>query len=202
MTPEQLIEEKTAIQRALLYLESMFGRPGTRSERDAARSLYDRYRFLKRMVNRSNSISGPCGGQELPTILENEALAFPTGIVTPSNDVTPPSANSAIQSPSDTSTSMPSSESVEANSINSLQDNKKLHSMSVEELWDHFNSVREEKKQMRRSIKEFEHSFEDKNGRKMFKSDRKSMEETYAIYKQKKAKLRLLDALVKKQMTT
>lgn len=72
--------------------------------------------------------------------------------------------------------------------------------MTVRELYSHFDSVREEKKQLRRTIKEFEHNFEEINGRKMLKTDRNSIEDTYALYKQKKAKLRLLDALVKKQM--
>lgn len=71
--------------------------------------------------------------------------------------------------------------------------------MSVNELYAHFDTVREEKKQLRRTIKEFEHNFEEINGRKLLKSDRNSIEEIYALYKQKKAKLRLLDALVKKQ---
>lgn len=197
MTPDQLVEEKTSVQRALLYFESLFGRPGTPEERDAARPLYDRYRMLKRMVSRHNSISGAIS--ELPTILENEALAL-SGLVSPtSTDFSPPSAQSAIQSPSDSSTST----SIDANpsiSSTAFQENFKLHSMSVKELYSHFNAVREEKKQLRRTIKEFEHNFEDVNGRKMLKTDRNSIEDTYALYKQKKAKLRLLDALVKKQM--
>ena len=73
LTSDQLIDEKTAVQKGLLYLESLYGRPNTREERDIARPLYDRYRQLKRMVNRHNSFSGPI---ELPTILEHEALAI------------------------------------------------------------------------------------------------------------------------------
>lgn len=196
MTPDQLVEEKTSVQRALLYFESLFGRPGTPDERDAARPLYDRYRLLKRLVSRNNSITGAIS--ELPTILENEALAL-SGMVSPSStDFSPPSVHSAVQSPSDSSTST----SVDANASIStaFQENFKLHSMSVRELYAHFDAVREEKKQLRRTIKEFEHNFEDINGRKMLKSDRNSIDDTYALYKQKKAKLRLLDALVKKQM--
>lgn len=195
MTPEELIEEKTSVQRALLYFESLFGRPGTPDERDAARPLYDRYRMLKRLVSRNNSISGAIS--ELPTILENEALAI-SGLVSPSTDFSPPLAQSTVQSPSDSSTST----SIDTNpSITTtvFQENFKLHSMSVKELYAHFDAVREEKKQLRRTIKEFEHNFEEINGRKLLKSDRNSIEETYALYKQKKAKLRLLDALVKKQ---
>lgn len=153
--------------------------------------------MLKRMVSRHNSISGAIS--ELPTILENEALAL-SGLVSPtSTDFSPPSAQSAIQSPSDSSTST----SIDANpsiSSTAFQENFKLHSMTVKELYSHFNAVREEKKQLRRTIKEFEHNFEDVNGRKILKTDRNSIEDTYALYKQKKAKLRLLDALVKKQM--
>lgn len=196
MTPDQLVEEKTSIQRALLYFESLFGRPGTPDERDAARPLYDRYRLLKRLVSRNNSISGAIS--DLPTILENEALAL-SGLVSPtSTDFSPPTANSMVQSPDDSSTST----SIDANpsiSSTAFQENLKLHSMTVRELYSHFDTVREEKKRLRRTIKEFEHNFEEINGRKMLKSDRNSIEDTYALYKQKKAKLRLLDALVKKQ---
>jgi hypothetical protein len=195
MTPDQLVMEKTSVQRALLYFESLFGRPGTPDERDAARPLYDRYRLLKRLVSRNNSISGAIS--DLPTIMENEALAL-SGMVSPSTDFSPPQVHSEIQSPSDSSTST----SIDANPLISttFQENFKLHSMNVKELYSHFDAVREEKKQLRRTIKEFEHNFEELNGRKMLKSDRNSIEDTYALYKQKKAKLRLLDALVKKQM--
>jgi len=196
MTSEQLVDEKTSVQRALLYFESLYGRPGTSEERDAARPLYDRYRLLKRLVNRNNSISGAI--PELPTILENEALAT-SGMVTP--EFSPPMINSIVQSPSDSSTSTSIDTTNSMITATAFQENFKLHSMSVQELHAHFDTVREEKKQLRRMIKEFEHSFEEVNGRKMLKSDRNSIEDTYALYKQKKAKLRLLDALVKKQMT-
>jgi hypothetical protein len=202
MTPDQLIEEKSSIQRALLYFESIYGRPGTSEERDAARPLYDRYRLLKRFVNRNNSISGAI--PELPTILENEALAL-SGFVTPSTDMSPPSAHSAIQSPSDSSTSTSFDTNQVMGTANQLtttfKENFQLHSMSVKELYAHFDAIREEKKQLRRTIKEFEHNFEEVNGRKMLKADRLLIDETYSLYKEKKAKLRLLDALVKKQMS-
>lgn len=80
----------------------------------------------------------------------------------------------------------------------SLNDN--LHQLSITELWHQLDIVREEKKALRRTIKEFEGKFELDAGRKMLKGDRKQMEDTYALYKQKKGRLRLLDALVKKHM--
>lgn len=198
----QLIEEKTAIQRGLLYLESLFGRPNFREERDAARPLYDRYRAIKRLVNRNNSLAGS-GAGELPTILENEALALTTGILSPSNEDDSPPTD--VQSPpSESSTSISGPDLSELNStdtndaIGTINETIKL--MSIDKLWIQLDIVREEKKQLRRSLKEFEYKFEETNGRKMLKSDRKTMEDTYSMYKQKKAKLRLLDALVKKQI--
>lgn len=56
LTVEQLLQEKTAVQRGLLYLEGMFGRPSSKEERDLARSHYDRYRQIKRMLNRNSSM--------------------------------------------------------------------------------------------------------------------------------------------------
>lgn len=200
LSGDQLVDEKTSVQRALLYLESIYGRPASREERDAARPLYDRYRIIKRLVNRANSISGPCGGNaQMPTILEHEPLAI-VGTPTPSTDISPPSANSMVQSPVDSSasTAAPSTDESETTS-SSITEN--IHSMTVEELWEHYDAAREEKKDLRRTIKEFEQKFEETTGRKMLKSDRKLIEETYAQYKQKKAKLRLIDALFKKQMS-
>ncbi|KFB35596.1 AGAP005617-PA-like protein [Anopheles sinensis] len=207
LTNEQLTEEKASVQRALLYLESMYGRPASREERDAARPLYDRYRLIKRLVNRANSISGPCGvaSSLMPTILEHEALAIVAGTTTPSTDISPPSATSMIQSPTDTlgvagqqSTDEASDATTTTTTSNSATEN--IHSMTPDELWQHYDATREEKKELRRTIKDFEQQFEETTGRKMLKSDRKSIEETYALYKQKKAKLRLIDALFKKQM--
>lgn len=189
---EQLIDEKTAVQRGLLYLESLFGRPNTREERDAARPLYDRYRMIKRLANRNNSLTGVA--PELPTILENEALAF---TMPPSNDTSPPSVLQSPPSESSTSVSGHSSEETEE-TIKTINENIKL--MSIDKLWNQLDIVREEKKQLRRSIKEFENKFEEASGRKMLKADRKAMDDTYAMYKQKKAKFRLLDALVRKHM--
>lgn len=57
MTSEQLFEEKIAIQKALLYLESIHGRPNSKNDRDLVRPFYDRYRTLKRMVGKTTPVS-------------------------------------------------------------------------------------------------------------------------------------------------
>lgn len=52
MTSDELMEEKVAVQKALLYLQSVHGRPNNKEDKDLVRPLYDRYRTLKRMVAR------------------------------------------------------------------------------------------------------------------------------------------------------
>lgn len=203
MTADQLVQEKTAVQRALLYLESLYGRPNTRDERDAARMLYNRYRIIKRLVNRSVSLSGAGINNlsELPTILEHEAMAFTVAAISltppPSDTEALSSVPSTVDSPTDPSTLMSSTDSTDTSS--SINEN--VHEMSLDELTQNLETIRDEKKKLRRTIKEFEEVFEEQNGRKMLKSDRSVIEDTYALYKQKKAKLRLLDALMRKQLT-
>lgn len=208
MSPDQLVQEKSAVQRALLYLESLYGRPNTREERDTARSLYDRYRTIKRLVNRSASISGTgvSNPSELPTILEHEAMAFTVASVSltpPPSDseaisfVSAQLANNSIESPTDPSLLLSSTDSTDTSS----SVNENVHDMSFEELNHNINIVREDKRRLRRTIKDFEEVFEEQNGRKMLKSDRSVIEDTYALYKQKKAKLRLLDALIRKHLS-
>lgn len=74
-----------------------------------------------------------------------------------------------------------------------------LHSLSREELIVQQSITTEEKKELRRSLKQFELDFEMKSGRKVQKDDKLPMENVYASYKKAKAKLRLLDALLNKQ---
>lgn len=203
LTADELVQEKTAVQRALLYLESLYGRPNTREERDAARMLYNRYRIIKRLVNRSVTMAGAGmnNPSELPTILEHEAMAFTVAAIS----LTPPPSDteamsvlpSSVDSPTDPASVLSSTDSTDTSS--SINEN--VHDMSLEELSRNLDVVRDEKKKLRRAIKEYEQVFEEQNGRKMLKTDRNAIEDTYALYKQKKAKLRLLDALVRKQLT-
>lgn len=203
LTTDQLMQEKTAVQKALIYFESLFGRPANREERDIARDLYARYRALKRMVSRSVSQSFPSangGISELPTIMEHEAMQFPAMVMSPAKlrhhdpAATILVASASLDSPvSELSTT----ESTDTTS-SSVQEN--VHQLSVDELWRHLEIAREQKLELRRTIKDFEEVFEQQNGRRMLKSDRAMIEQTYVLYKQKKAKLRLLEALVKKQM--
>ncbi|XP_072291373.1 protein FAM13B isoform X3 [Eucyclogobius newberryi] len=65
----------------------------------------------------------------------------------------------------------------------------------LEQLW----KTRAEKKQMRKTIREFEEDFYQQNGRNVQKEDRLPMLDEYREYKRIKAKLRLLEVLISKQ---
>lgn len=54
---EQLLEEKTAVQKGLLHIEGAFGRPVSKEDRTMVRPLYDRYRTLKRLLIRAGAVS-------------------------------------------------------------------------------------------------------------------------------------------------
>lgn len=51
------MNEKIAMQKALLYLESLHGRPTSREDRDLVRPLYDKYRSLKRLISKTALVS-------------------------------------------------------------------------------------------------------------------------------------------------
>lgn len=207
LTADQLVQEKTTVQHGLLFFESLYGRPATKDERDAARPLYDRYRQLKRMVSRSVTLSGSsaAGAPELPTILEHEAMVFE------STQLQYSSANSTETTNSPTESAVPTTNSSDESTTTTTaqssaqqpkeEQNETISCLSIENLWEQLEKTREEKKQLKRVIRDFETVFEEQNGRKMLKSDRKTIEETYAQYKEKKAKTRLLQALIKKQIS-
>ncbi|XP_023168239.2 protein FAM13A isoform X2 [Drosophila hydei] len=210
LTSDQLVQEKSAVQHGLLYFESLYGHPITKEERDAARPLYDRYRQLKRLVSRHIMFGGGAGVHELPTILEHEAMVFEATSTplqyssnnstettnSPSDSMAPntltQNASSDESTTTTTTTTATATESAQAENIAAL---------SVDQLWEQLERVRDEKMLLKATIKEYESIFEEQNGRKMLKPDRKSLEtETYAQYKEKKAKVRLLQALIKKHI--
>ncbi|KER32651.1 hypothetical protein T265_01337 [Opisthorchis viverrini] len=55
----QIESEKLAIQKALLYFESLHGRPRTREERLIMRPIYDRYRAVKRLLSATTQDERP-----------------------------------------------------------------------------------------------------------------------------------------------
>ncbi|GAB1290870.1 Protein FAM13A [Apodemus speciosus] len=56
MTKDQIANEKVALQKALLYYESIHGRPVTKTERQIMKPLYDRYRLVKQILSRASTV--------------------------------------------------------------------------------------------------------------------------------------------------
>ncbi|XP_054654812.1 protein FAM13C isoform X2 [Dunckerocampus dactyliophorus] len=77
-----------------------------------------------------------------------------------------------------------------------------LHEASRSELLDHLRSTRLEKRRIHRALREFEDLFYTLSGRVCQKEDRGPMAEEYCQYKNLKAKLRLLEALLSKKQET
>ncbi|XP_053522302.1 protein FAM13A isoform X2 [Artibeus jamaicensis] len=223
MTKDQIANEKVALQKALLYYESIHGRPVTRSERQVMKPLYDRYRLVKQILSRANTIpiiGSPSSKRRSPLlqpIIEGETASFfkeikeeeegseDDGNTKPDFEVplkTDFSARCFLNqfeddadgfiSPMDDK--MPSKCSQDTRLSN-------LHAASIPELLEHLQEMREEKKRIRKKLRDFEDNFFRQNGRNVQKEDRTPMAGEYNEYKHIKAKLRLLEVLISKRDT-
>ncbi|XP_027873397.1 protein FAM13A isoform X6 [Xiphophorus couchianus] len=193
MTRDQIGAEKVALQKALLHYESIHGRPVTKSERQIMKPLYDRYRLVKQILCRASTIpvieeedGSEDDGDTKTQFTENiqpELSVFSfmdeevDGFISPVDEL----------SPSKTTADMGLSN---------------LHSATMQELVEQLQETREEKKRIRKNLKEFEDQFFRQNGRTVQKEDRSPLADEYHEYKHVKAKLRLLEVLISKRDST
>ncbi|XP_074502338.1 protein FAM13A-like isoform X1 [Sebastes fasciatus] len=202
MSHFQITMEKASLQKCLLYFENLHGRPSNRQERTLMKPFYDRYRLLKQLLLSSSAAT------VITTIEEEE-----------SSDEECPKQQSPrlqplrLQSPrclsSDESLHLPSLETSETPLVSPLEEVKgfqpqivtmaTLHEASRPELLDHLRMARSEKRRVHQALREFEDHFYTQTGRVCQKEDRGPMAEEYCQYKNLKAKLRLLEALLSKQ---
>ncbi|XP_056667316.1 protein FAM13B isoform X12 [Monodelphis domestica] len=213
MTKDHLAEEKTSLQKSLLYYESQHGRPVTREERHIVKPLYDRYRLVKQMLTRASitpilgSPSTKRRGQMLQPIIEGETAHFFEEIKEEEEDGVSLSSelNDILKTATQTQTfssSLENSESDVEESQEKLALDLRLSSTraaSMPELLEQLWKARAEKKKLRKTLREFEEAFYQQNGRNAQKEDRTPMLEEYREYKKIKAKLRLLEVLISKQ---
>ncbi|XP_055284715.1 protein FAM13B isoform X5 [Moschus berezovskii] len=210
MTKDHLVEEKTSLQKSLLYYESQHGRPVTREERHIVKPLYDRYRLVKQMLTRASIIpvlgspSTKRRGQMLQPIIEGETAHFFEEIKEEEEDGVCLSSElsdilkTAVQAQS----SLENSESdVEENQEKLALDLRlsSTRAASMPELLEQLWKARAEKKKLRKTLRDFEEAFYQQNGRNAQKEDRVPVLEEYREYKKIKAKLRLLEVLISKQ---
>jgi hypothetical protein len=151
---------------------------------------------------------------ELATILENETMLFSTldspsdspettkrqlsGESTSNNDSG--SEKKDIDDP--TSSSAKSTASEETNMVldeNTSPSNENLHCMSLSELTALLYETKALKASLRKKIKSLEADYEIQNSKKLLKEEKSAILPMYNKYKETKARLRLLSALVNKQ---
>ncbi|GFY69220.1 protein FAM13A [Trichonephila inaurata madagascariensis] len=210
MTTDQVRDEKVAIQKALLHLESIHGKPYTKGERESIRPLYDRYRSIKKIV-RSSSFPGSllkkkelCG--ELQPILEHETMDFPSRDTRAEKKTEPekkeekPKIEESEEEelveqliPADDKKS-----TLNSGFLTMKYDNSNFHELPLSEMIFQLQKVKSEKRHLRKILKEFETEFMRLNGRKVQKEDKAPVETVYSEYKHVKARLKLLEALISK----
>ncbi|KAM6940691.1 protein FAM13A [Xenentodon cancila] len=223
MTREQIGAEKVALQKALLYYESIHGRPVTKNERQIMKPLYDRYRLVKQILCRVSTIpvigspSSKRRGPLLQPIIEGETALFFDDIKE-EEDGSEDDGDTKTQF---TVTVQPELSvfsfldhmdeevdgfisPVDKQTSKNLTDTNlsNLHSATMQELVEQLQETREEKKRIRKNLKDFEDQFFRQNGRNVQKEDRSPLAVEYHEYKHIKAKLRLLEVLISKRDST
>ncbi|XP_076831354.1 protein FAM13A isoform X3 [Brachyhypopomus gauderio] len=222
MTREQIVAEKVALQKALLYYEGIHGRPVTKTERLLMKPLYDRYRLVKQILCRASTIpvigspSSKRRGPQLQPIIEGEPALFYDHIKE-EEDGSDEENDNKTQVPQPTGRPELSmlgllehlDEEVDGfiSPVDDLSPSKtttdmrlsNLHAATIQELVEQLQEAREDKKRIRKSLREFEDQFFRQNGRNVQKEDRTPLAVEYNEYKHVKAKLRLLEVLISKR---
>uniref|UniRef100_A0A3P8R025 Family with sequence similarity 13 member A n=1 Tax=Astatotilapia calliptera TaxID=8154 RepID=A0A3P8R025_ASTCA len=196
MTREQIAAEKVALQKALLYYESIHGRPMTKSERQIMKPVYDRYRLVKQILCRASTI--PVIEEEDGSEDDGDSKTQFTVTVRP--DIGVFSFLEHADEEVDGFISPVDELSPSKNTMDTRLSN--LHSATMQELVEQLQETREEKKRIRKNLKEFEDQFFRQNGRNVQKEDRSPLAVEYNEYKHVKAKLRLLEVLISKRDST
>lgn len=209
MNVDQLCDEKLAVQKALLQFESLHGRPTAKHAKEIMKPLYDHYRAIKKLL------------PSLQSVPEDHPIEFPAGM----EDNT--SKESLVNSENDATVNNPLDFIITQNVSLLLKDTlqnvvnsndffeqqtnlspnapgppntwkRDIHKLSKSQLFEEVSRANVEKKRLRKVLRQFENEFSLVNGRKVQKEDRTPMESEYLEYKQVKAKLKLLDALMSK----
>uniref|UniRef100_A0A8C1B651 Family with sequence similarity 13 member A n=1 Tax=Cyprinus carpio carpio TaxID=630221 RepID=A0A8C1B651_CYPCA len=193
MTREQIGAEKVALQKALLYYESIHGRPITKNERQGMKPLYDRYRLIKQILCRASAI--PVIEEEDGSDDDNDTKTQFTVTVKP--ELSMLGLLDQLEEDTDGFISPVDELSPSKNTTDMRLSN--LHAAPMQELVEQLQEAREEKKRIRKNLRDFEDQFFKQNGRNVQKEDRSPLAGEYNEYKHIKAKLRLLEVLISKR---
>ncbi|XP_054885486.1 protein FAM13B-like isoform X2 [Poeciliopsis prolifica] len=204
MSNFQLSMEKTCMQKCLLYFEGLHGRPITRQQRTLMKPFYDRYRLLKQLLSSASTAAITTieeeEGSDEEHFKQQSSRERPLWLKTPSCRS---SEEPQFTSPAETSETPVVSPLDEGKTFHAqIITMATLHEASRQELLDHLRMVRLEKRRLHQTLQQFEDRFYAQTGRVCQKEDRGPMAEEYCQYKNLKAKLRLLEALLSKQDST
>ncbi|CAL1298829.1 unnamed protein product [Larinioides sclopetarius] len=155
MTKEQLVAEKVAIQKVLLNFESMHGRPASKAHRELVRPLYDRYRLTKRLIVRNASSKD---NADLVPILEHETMDFKKSDLAKNNNVDKEAPPIEPRINKDDESEEKDQKTCASSHIN-------FHELSLSELEAEVTVVRDEKRRLRKLLREFEEQFKKEHGR-------------------------------------
>uniref|UniRef100_A0A672KE90 Family with sequence similarity 13 member A n=1 Tax=Sinocyclocheilus grahami TaxID=75366 RepID=A0A672KE90_SINGR len=211
MTREQIGAEKVALQKALLYYESIHGRPITKNERQVMKPLYDRYRLIKQILCRASAIpvigspSSKRRGPLLQPIIEGVPALFFSDTKEEEdgsdddNDTRTHMLGLLDQLDEDTDGFISPVDEFSPSKNTTDMRLSNLHAATMQELVEQLQEAREEKKRIRKNLRDFEDQFFKQNGRNVQKEDRSPLAGEYNEYKHIKAKLRLLEVLISKR---
>ncbi|XP_054875816.1 protein FAM13A isoform X6 [Poeciliopsis prolifica] len=193
----------------------------TKSERQIMKPLYDRYRLVKQILCRASTIpvigspSSKRRGPLLQPIIEGETALFFDDIKeeedgSEDDGDTKTQFTENIQPELSVFSFMDEEVDGFISPVDELSPSKttadmglsNLHSATMQELVEQLQETREEKKRIRKNLKEFEDQFFRQNGRTVQKEDRSPLADEYHEYKHVKAKLRLLEVLISKRDST
>ncbi|XP_078659735.1 protein FAM13A-like isoform X11 [Branchiostoma floridae x Branchiostoma belcheri] len=203
LTMDELREEKVAMQKELLHLESTHGRPTSKVEKDIVRPLYERYRQIKKFLSKPPSLGDL---RNLETIEEGMMMEFQQtppkddGISSTmtTTDFTVTQNFGLLQETREEEEEEEADQNGEGTNENEFT-SETLHQASLQELLDHLKKLRLEKKRLRAVLKRFEDDFFTQHGRKITKEDRGDMSSEYKAYKTVKQSLKLVEALINKK---
>nr|XP_002126326.1 protein FAM13A [Ciona intestinalis] len=182
MTREQIRNEKIAMQKELLRFEGMHGRPSTKKEKEIMRDIYNRYRMVKRL--QMDTMSPPFHSVVSRRLedyddYKDEKHTSKNDTLNEEFTVTQLTLQPVLDDQNSDSDHVPAD-------------------LGIEELRRQQKEARGQRKRLRRKLRDFENEIQQQYDRQVMQADRIVMATEYGDYKDLKAKLRLLDALIEK----
>ncbi|XP_029106001.1 protein FAM13A-like [Scleropages formosus] len=179
--------EMAELQKTLLYCEKVHSGMVTKSENETLKPLSDRHRLVKQLFGRPSII--PVIEEEDDEELQNEFAVTVKPNIRMLGLLDHLDEEDCFILPFNKMSSKDSSDTQLSN----------LHLTTMSELLEQLQEARVKKTKIRQKLREFEDAFFRMNGRNVQKEDRSALAKEYSEYKNIKAKLRLIEVLIRKR---